>query len=382
MPTFKIPKILEQIQYLLRAPNSLSEPKKRWLSAFVSIYYSRPSLPKKNNAKIISPCPSSISSDLNPDNRWKTDRSSLNKIDQSSLTELVKEKNIEKLQIVGGVDGVASSLETNVECGIHGNVEDIAHRHKAFGSNTYKRPPKKSFFHFVVEAFKDLTILILLGCAVLSLVFGIKENGIKEGWYDGGSIFVAIFLVIAVSTISNFRQNRQFDKLSKVSNNIQIEVVRAGRRQQISIFEIVVGDVICLKIGDQVPADGLFLDGHSLQVDESSMTGESDHVEVNCSHPFLFSGTKVVDGYARMLVTSVGMNTIWGEMMSSISRDTNEQTPLQVRLNRLTSSIGKVGLAVAFLVLVVLLVRYFTGNTEDENGNKEFNGSSTKVNDI
>ena len=60
------------------------------------------------------------------------------------------------------------------------------------------------------------------------------------------------------------------------------------------------------------------------------MTGESDHVEVNCSHPFLFSGTKVVDGYARMLVTSVGMNTIWGEMMSSISRDTNEQTPLQV----------------------------------------------------
>ncbi|KAF3943159.1 hypothetical protein CMV_030252 [Castanea mollissima] len=381
MASINILENLEQILYLLRVPNTLSEPKKRWLSAFVSIYYSRASLPKKNNAEI-PPCPSFVSLDLNPDNSWKTDQSSLNKIDQTSLTKLVKEKNIEKLQIIGGVDGVASILETNVECGIHGNVKDIAHRHEAFGSNTYKRPPTKSFFHFVVEAFKDLTILILLGCAILSLVFGIKEKGIKEGWYDGGSIFVAIFLVIVVSTISNFRQNRQFDKLSKVSNNIQIEVVRAGRRQRISIFEIVVGDVICLKIGDQVPADGLFLDGHSLQVDESSMTGESDHVEVNCSHPFLFSGTKVVDGYARMLVTSVGMNTIWGEMMSSISRDTNEQTPLQVRLNRLTSSIGKVGLAVAFLVLVVLLVRYFTGNTEDGNGNKEFNGSSTKVNNI
>ncbi|KAM4084511.1 hypothetical protein ACB094_08G137800 [Castanea mollissima] len=381
MASINILENLEQILYLLRVPNTLSEPKKRWLSAFVSIYYSRASLPKKDNAEI-PPCPSFVSLDLNPDNSWKTDQSSLNKIDQTSLTKLVKEKNIEKLQIIGGVDGVASILETNVECGIHGNVEDIAHRHEAFGSNTYKRPPTKSFFHFVVEAFKDLTILILLGCAILSLVFGIKEKGIKEGWYDGGSIFVAIFLVIAVSTISNFRQNRQFDNLSKVSNNIQIEVVRAGRRQRISIFEIVVGDVICLKIGDQVPADGLFLDGHSLQVDESSMTGESDHVEVNCSHPFLFSGTKVVDGYARMLVTSVGMNTIWGEMMSSISRDTNEQTPLQVRLNRLTSSIGKVGLAVAFLVLVVLLVRYFTGNTEDGNGNKEFNGSSTKVNNI
>ena len=390
---------LEQIELLLRVPKTHSEPNRRWHSAFVSIYCSRAlksyfkdSVPDKENVKVslspsffkndvldknsakVSPSPSFVILDFKQDNNFK--------VDQATLTKLVKEKTLESLQNVGGVDRIASALDTNVEYGIHDDADDIARRHEAFGSNTYKRPPTKSFFHFVLEAFKDLTILILLGCAVLSLVFGIKETGIKEGWYEGGSIFVAVFLVIAVSAISNFKQNRQFDKLSKVSNNIQIEVVRAGRRQQISIFEIVVGDVICLKIGDQVPADGLFLDGHSLQLDESSMTGESDHVEVNCNHPFLLSGTKVVDGFARMLVTSVGVNTTWGEMMSSISRDTNEQTPLQARLNKLTSSIGMVGLAVAFLVLVVLLVRYFTGYTEDENGNKEFNGSNTKVNDI
>jgi Ca2+-transporting ATPase len=171
--------------------------------------------------------------------------------------------------------------------------------------------------------------------------------------------------------------------LSKISSNIKIDVVRSGRRQEVSIFEIVVGDVVCLKIGDQVPADGLFIDGHSLQIDESSMTGESDHVEINHKkNPFLVSGTKVADGYGQMLVTSVGMNTTWGEMMSHISRDTDEQTPLQARLNKLTSSIGMVGLTVAFLVLVVLLVRYFTGNTQDESGNKEFNGSKTKADDI
>ena len=78
-------------------------------------------------------------------------------------------------------------------------------------------------------------------------------HGLKDGWIDGGSIFLAIILVISVSAVSNFRQNRQFDKLSKVSDNVQIEAVRGGRRQQILIFEIVVGDVICLKIGDQVP---------------------------------------------------------------------------------------------------------------------------------
>ncbi|KAI7979366.1 putative calcium-transporting ATPase 13, plasma membrane-type [Camellia lanceoleosa] len=110
---------------------------------------------------------------------------------------------------------------------------------------------------------------------------------------------------------------------------------------------------------------------------------ESDYVEVNeTNNPFLLSGTMVTDGYGHMLVTSVGMNTAWGVMMSSISRDSDEQTPLQARLNKLTSYIGKVGLLVAFLVLVVLLIRYFTGNTEDKHGNQEFNYGKTKANDV
>ncbi|XWS13734.1 hypothetical protein CRYUN_Cryun36dG0063500 [Craigia yunnanensis] len=374
---------LLSIECILQVPANLSKPKKKWHSIFTTIYCSRTfsslvikSPTPKEKTKAIPHSSSFVSLTVVREN-------SPFQIDQTTLIELVKEKKIERLQKYDGIDGVASVLGTDTEVGISGSTEDIASRHEAFGSNTYKKPPTKSFLHFVIEAFKDLTIMILLGCAALSLGFGIKEHGPKEGWYDGGSIFVAVFLVIAVSAISNYRQNRQFDKLSKVSNNIQIDVVRGGRRQQVSIFEIVVGDIVCLKIGDQVPADGLFLDGHSLQVDESSMTGESDHVEVNrCQNPFLFSGTKVADGYARMLVTSVGMNTMWGQMMSQISRDTNEQTPLQARLNKLTSSIGKVGLAVAFLVLVVLLVRYFTGNTKDENGNREFNRGKTKADDV
>ncbi|KAH9764770.1 putative calcium-transporting ATPase 13 plasma membrane-type [Citrus sinensis] len=370
------------IESLLNFPATLNVPTKKWHSAFTKIYCSRTLLSLAEIAKAkkgvnkVSRSPSYTVVNLQHDDESF-------KIDQTSLVELVKMKDLDKLHEFGGIRGVASALETDFDAGIFGNDQDIARRHEAFSSNTYKKPPSKSLFYFVVDALKDLTILILLGCAVLSLAFGIKEHGLKEGWYEGGSILVAVFLVIAVSAGSNFTQNRQFDKFSKVSNNIQIDVIRNGRRQQISIFEIVVGDVICLKIGDQVPANGLFLDGHSLQVDESSMTGESDHVEVNSSqNPFLFSGTKVADGYARMLATSVGMNTTWGQMMSQISRDNSEQTPLQARLNKLTSSTGKIGLAVAFLVLAVLLVRYFTGKTTDENGNQEYNGSKTKVDDI
>ncbi|CAM8886742.1 unnamed protein product [Rhodiola kirilowii] len=305
-------------------------------------------------------------------------------IDQTKLSEMVKDKNLKILQSqFHEVEGIIKALETDRENGISGDEGNISERQKIFGSNTYHKKPPKGLLFFVVDAFKDTTILILMVCAALALGFGIKEHGAQEGWYEGGSIFLAVFIVIVVSALSNLRQERQFHNLSKISSNIKTEVMRNGRRLEISIFNIVVGDVVFLKIGDQVPADGLFLEGHSLQIDESSMTGESEYVDVDSKHnPFLLSGSKVADGYGQMLVTSVGMNTAWGQMMSSITNDSSERTPLQERLDILTSSIGKVGLTVAFLVLVVLLVRYFTGNTKDSKGNTEYLGSKTKTDDI
>ncbi|CAN6990655.1 unnamed protein product [Brassica rapa subsp. trilocularis] len=371
------------VECLLELPKTLSKSNKKWQVAFIKIYCSRTLLNCAKHA-IGKPglFPRSLSYTAIDLDRHQDHHKDF-KIDQETLNDLVKNKNQEKLESLGGPKGLVSALKTNTRLGINEEADEIQRRRSTFGSNTYTRPPSKSLIHFVIEAFKDLTILILLGCATLSLGFGIKEHGLKEGWYDGGSIFVAVFLVVAVSAVSNFRQNRQFDKLSKVSSNIKIDVVRNGRRQEISIFDIVVGDIICLNIGDQVPADGVFVEGHSLHVDESSMTGESDHVEVNLNgNTLLFSGTKVADGFGKMVVTSVGMNTAWGQMMSHISRDTNEQTPLQTRLDKLTSSIGKVGLLVAFLVLLVLLIRYFTGSTKDESGKREYNGKNTKSDEI
>ncbi|KAJ8762528.1 hypothetical protein K2173_007967 [Erythroxylum novogranatense] len=364
-------------------PVTISKSHKRWQVVVVAIYCSRTisSLTKKTPTKKkasneVIPPSSCLLLNVNQHNEYF-------RIHQAALTDLVKEKSHNKLGELGAVANVASAVQTDLQGGISGGNEGMSRRQEAYGLNGYNKPPTKRFFQFVVEAFKDLSIAILLVSAAFSLGIGINEHGLKEGWYDGGSIFLYVFLVISVSAVSNYRQNKQFDKLSKFSENIKVEVLREGRRQQVSIFELVVGDVVCLKIGNQVPADGLFIDGHSLRVDESSMTGESDHVEIDHDHnPFLFSGTKVADGYGKMLVVSVGMNTTWGEMMSHANRDTAEETPLQTRLNGLKSSLGKVGLAAAFLVHVVLLIRHFTGNTNDENGNKEFNGSKTKFGDI
>ncbi|MBA0742385.1 hypothetical protein Gogos_015449 [Gossypium gossypioides] len=305
-------------------------------------------------------------------------------VDPQGLAKMVKDKSFQGLNDqYGGVKQVATLLQTDFKTGIPGDDNDLALRTKVFGANKYQKQPAKSFFSFVLEAFKDTIIIILLVCAVLSLGFGIKQHGLKEGWYDGGSIIVAVVLVVVVSAVSNYRQSKQFEELSHETNDIRVQVVRNGRYQPVSIFELVVGDIVSLKTGDQIPADGLFVEGHSLKVDESSMTGESDHVEVNeKKNPFLLSGTKVTDGHGYMLVTAVGMNTAWGEMMSSIRRDLNEETPLQVRLSKLTSYIGNIGLSVAVLVLLVLLIRYFTGHTKAENGRSAFNGSRTKFDDV
>ncbi|KAJ6317207.1 hypothetical protein OIU76_012868 [Salix suchowensis] len=186
-------------------------------------------------------------------------------------------------------------------------------------------------------------------------------------------------LVIIVTAVSDYRQSLQFQNLNKEKQNIQLEVMRGGRIMKISIFDIVVGDVVPLRIGDQVPADGILITGHSLAIDESSMTGESKIVHKDQNAPFLMSGCKVADGIGTMLVTGVGINTEWGLLMASISEDTGEETPLQVRLNGLATFIGIVGLAVALSVLAILLGRYFTGNTKNPDGSVQFIKGETTV---
>ncbi|XP_071939366.1 putative calcium-transporting ATPase 13, plasma membrane-type [Coffea arabica] len=297
------------------------------------------------------------------------------------LSELARRKNSEQLHQLGGVPGVASYLKSNAESGIQGDDEEIARRRHNFGSNTIQKPTPKTL-PIVLETVRDPIIIILLVCATLSVCFGITRHG-RRGWSDGGSIFVAVFLVIMVTATSNLWPRRQFFKLWKARDKFSVSVIRNGQQMSISVFEAVVGDIICLKTGDQVPADGLFIDGNPLQVNESCIAAWRESVEINKScNPFFLSGTKVINGSARMLVTAVGINTEWGKMLSSKSYDIEERTPLQRKLRELTIQISKVGLMVASLVLVVLLVRYFVGNMRNEDGKSDFTARKTNIHEV
>ncbi|URE15088.1 Calcium-transporting ATPase [Musa troglodytarum] len=362
-----------------------SVPHRRWRVAFAMICSCRTiySLAKKQFASVLrSPSYVVLEVDADDDGDHRS-KPSFSHVENDSLKSLVKERRLEDFHRLGGAAGLVGILASDTEAGIIGSGNDLRARREAFGSNSYPRPKPKGFFRFLYEALNDFFLLILMGCAIVSLAFGIKEHGIKEGWYDGASIFLAIILVSVVSAVSNFRQMKRFDRLSAECNNINVSVVRDGHRQDVSIADVVVGDVVFLKIGDQVPADGIFLQGHSLQIDESSMTGESHPVDIDASkNPFLTSGVKVIDGYASMLVTGVGMDTTWGEMMSTITRETSEATPLQERLEKLTSSIGKIGIVVAVLVFAVLMIRHFTGSTKDENGQPKFDKDKATASNV
>ncbi|KAG0531958.1 hypothetical protein BDA96_04G066800 [Sorghum bicolor] len=300
-------------------------------------------------------------------------------IGEQQLTVMTRDHNYSALQEYGGVKGLANLLKTNLEKGIHGDEADLSCRANAFGPNRYPRKKGRSFWVFLWEACQDMTLVILIIAAVISLVLGIATEGIKEGWYDGTSIAFAVFLVIVVTAVSDYKQSLQFQHLNEEKQNIQVEVIRGGRRIQVSIFDIVVGDIVALKIGDQVPADGVVISGRSLAIDESSMTGESKIVTKDQKSPFLMAGCKVADGYGTMLVTAVGLNTEWGLLMASISEDNNEETPLQVRLNGVATFIGILGLSVAAMVLVVLFARYFTGHTTNSDGSVQFVKRHTSV---
>ena len=204
------------------------------------------------------------------------------KINRRSLVQLVEDKNLAQLEEWGGLDAVAKALKTDLQNGISNvDAKDIAHRQSDYGSNTFKNPTPKSCFHFYWRELLKVKNVILLAIGAISLGLGIAVDGLEDGWSDGGCALIAVLLGIVAATVVKYSLNRQLNKLYKVGSNVQINVVRKGQFQKISAFELVVGDVVCLKIGDQVPADGLLIEGHSLLVEKASEKGEGDIVEVN-----------------------------------------------------------------------------------------------------
>ncbi|XP_059462207.1 calcium-transporting ATPase 4, plasma membrane-type-like [Corylus avellana] len=277
-------------------------------------------------------------------------------IHPDELASIVRGHDIKGLKIFGGVEGLASKVCVSLNEGISEN--DLPTRQKIYGFNQYTEKPSRTFLMFVWDALLDLTLIMLMVCALVSIGVGLPTEGWPKGIYDGLGILLSIFLVVMVTAISDYRQSLQFKDLDREKKKIFINVTRDGKRKKVSIFDLVVGDIVHLSIGDQVPADGIYISGYSLLIDESSLSGESEPVNVHEEKPFLLSGTKVQDGSGKMFVTAVGMRTEWGKLMETLSEGGEDETPLQVKLNGVATIIGKIGLTFAVLTFLILAVRY------------------------
>ncbi|XP_061339002.1 calcium-transporting ATPase 4, plasma membrane-type-like isoform X6 [Gastrolobium bilobum] len=293
-------------------------------------------------------------------------------IHPDDIASIVRSHDYKNLNNIGGVEAIARKLTVSVDGGV--SEESINRRQQIYGVNRYTEKPSRTFLMFVWDAMQDLTLIILMVCAIVSIGVGIATEGWPKGTYDGVGIILSIFLVVIVTAVSDYKQSLQFRDLDKEKKKIFVQVIRDGKRQKISIYDIVVGDIVHLSTGDQVPADGIYISGYFLLIDESSLSGESEPVNANEEKPFLLSGTKVQDGQGVMLVTAVGMRTEWGKLMETLNEGGDDETPLQVKLNGVATIIGKIGLAFAVLTFLVLTIRFMV----EKALNGEFGSWSSK----
>ncbi|NXO00218.1 AT2B1 ATPase, partial [Rhinopomastus cyanomelas] len=349
-----------------------------------------------------------------------------------SLMELRAADALHKIQeCYGDVYGICTKLKTSPNEGLSGNPADIERREAVFGKNFIPPKKPKTFLQLVWEALQDVTLIILEIAAVVSLGLsfyqppggneslcgsvnvGEEEEESEAGWIEGAAILLSVVCVVLVTAFNDWSKEKQFRGLqSRIEQEQKFTVIRGGQVIQIPVADIIVGDIAQVKYGDLLPADGVLIQGNDLKIDESSLTGESDHVKKSLDRdPMLLSGTHVMEGSGRMVVTAVGVNSQTGiiftllgaggdeeekekekekkdkktkaqdgaamEMQPLKSEDgvdgdekdkkrsnlpKKEKSVLQGKLTKLAVQIGKAGLLMS-AITVIILVLYFVIDT-------------------
>lgn len=250
--------------------------------------------------------------------------------------------------------------------------EVIASRQK-YGENLLTPPKRPSIWKLYLEKFQDPVIRVLLVAAVFSLIISIIENEYAETI----GIFFAIFLATGIGFYFEYDANKKFDLLNAVGEETPVTVIRNGKVKEIPRKEIVVGDIVILNTGDEIPADGTLVEAVSLQVNEANLTGElmvnkttdPEHFDDEATYPSnaVMRGTTVTDGHGTMKVDRVGDATEIGKVARQSTEQSDEKTPLNIQLEKLANLIGKVGFTIAILTFLIFtgkdLYAYFTANT-------------------
>ncbi|XP_065316419.1 plasma membrane calcium-transporting ATPase 2-like isoform X2 [Gordionus sp. m RMFG-2023] len=242
------------------------------------------------------------------------------------LMEVRGEEGIQRLDSeFGGVQELCKKLKTSPTEGLSESPTEDEIRVKAFGRNEIPPKPAKSFLRLIWEALQDVTLIILQISALISLGLSFykppidsqmshDEGESKAGWIEGTAILISVIVVVVVTAFNDWSKEKQFRGLqNKIEHEHKTAVIRNSEPLEIHVQDIMVGDICQVKYGDLLPADGILLQSNDLKVDESSLTGESDLVKKGPdTDPMLLSGTHVMEGNGKMVVTAVGLNSQTG----------------------------------------------------------------------
>ncbi|CVK91893.1 probable calcium P-type ATPase NCA-3 (Ca2+-transporting ATPase) [Fusarium proliferatum] len=311
------------------------------------------------------------------------------------LNQLLDPKSLDVLKGLGGLPGLARSLNVDLKAGL--SVDELNNQNcpriKVFGRNQLPAKKPKSIWRLAWITFQEAVLIMLTVAGTISLALGLYETfGVSHqpgdptpvDWVEGVAILGAVVIVVVVASHNDWQKEKAFVKLNTKKDDREVKVIRSGKSMLVNVADVVVGDVMNLEPGDLIPADGIFIDGHNVKCDESTVTGESDALKktpgAKCfvddpmrtkePDPFIISGSRVLEGMGTFVVTSVGVNSSFGKIMMSVRTDI-ESTPLQKKLEGLAVAIAKLGGGASLLMFFILLFRFCASLPGDDRPAEE-----------
>lgn len=235
--------------------------------------------------------------------------------------------------------------------------EEVKESRKKYGNNSISGKNKNTFFRLFIETLGDPIIKILLLALAIKTIFLFKDFD----YFETIGIVMAILIASLISAISEYGSNKAFQSMQEESSKINVKVRRNRNVTEVPIDDIVVGDIIILASGDRVSADGILVKG-KLSVDESSLNGETkeaykectSNIEVASDNNKVYRGSTIYDGHAEVLVTKVGMETLYGKMAKVLIEE-EDISPLKLRLTNLAKIISRIGYVAAILIAISYL---------------------------
>ncbi|KJE97340.1 plasma membrane calcium ATPase [Capsaspora owczarzaki ATCC 30864] len=291
-------------------------------------------------------------------------------LSKEELVEIVsfdnrdKESQVQVLESYGAVEGIADKLRVNLDSGLnaHDGFED---RTAHFGRNIVPPPKSETLLELIWDALHDRILQILIVGAIVTLAVGLAQHP-TSGWTEGVAILVAVILVVSITAGNDYFKERKFKQILMLQSDKHVTVLRDGKEDQVSSWDIQVGDVVLLSVGEEIPADGIFIRGTNLSVDESPLTGETVPVKKSPTRPFIFSGTEVKAGDGAMLVTTIGELSTGGRIQAMLNEQSKTATPLQEKLEKFANIIGYIGFGAGILTFVGLTIRWIVDVAQKE----------------